>query len=358
MTPVAPARLTAWAGSLVRTRSRGAERVGEATHPRLTYRPELDGLRAIAVLLVLGSHAQVPGFGLGAPAGVTLFFVLSGMLITGLLVGERDRFGRVDVRSFYARRALRLLPALYAFMVVAIVGSAFSVWPSRPAAPIVPLSVLGYFENWLAATGEPTGMYGHTWSLAVEVQFYVVWPALLLAALRFLDRRWIAVGLIVAAVLVWPWREFLMSTFGYDRAFHETDSMLDALLLGCAIALLRVRLPSWVGWLGLVGLGVVSEVWDGPGIGHWFSLASLAAALAVAGCPRILGWAPLAYVGRISYSLYLWSYLFIWSGLPWPVIVAASFACAALSYRYIERPFLRIKNDRYAVLRQLVPATA
>jgi len=312
----------------------------------MRHRPELDGLRGIAVILVIGSHAWIPGFGLGAPAGVTLFFVLSGFLITSLLVSERERTGRVDLVAFYMRRALRLLPALYAFVLVTIVGYGLGLWANKPADPFAIVAVLGYVGNWASAAGVEPGMFGHTWSLAVEEQFYILWPAVLLLALRLGERRTTAIVLLSLAILVLPWREFVMNTGGYLRAYVGTDTQADALFFGCAIALLGTRLPSWAGWLGIAGLVAVAEKWGN--IVPFFSLSAVASALAVAGCPAALGWRPLAYIGRISYGLYLWHYLFIWSGIPWPVAIAATLATASISYRYLEQPFLRLKERRFA----------
>lgn len=323
-------------------RGAGAVRVAEGPSRRLTYRPELDGLRAIAIILVIGSHARVPGFGLGAPAGVTLFFVLSGYLITSLLVAERERTGRVDLIAFYIRRGLRLLPVLFAFLVVVALGYSVGLWANKPADLITFPAVILYVGNWVQAAGAAPGMMGHTWSLAVEEQFYIVWPAVLILMLRIADRHVVAGLALVLAVLVLPWRMFLFETVDFVRAFVGTDAQADALLLGCAIALLRVKLPVWAGWFGVLALVVVAEVW--PPVNVAFSLAAVVSTFAVAGAPKALGWAPLAYVGRISYGLYLWHYLFVWSGIPWPIALTAAFVTAAVSHRYLEQPFLRLKD--------------
>ena len=156
----------------------------------MKHRPELDGLRGIAILAVLAAHTGVPGFADGGGgAGVTLFFVLSGYLITSLLLAERDKNGRVDLRAFYVRRALRLLPALAAVLVVVVVLLLAGLAPAAAVADtnyaIVIAGVVAYVANWVAVAGQSIGMLGHTWSLAVEEQFYIVWPAMLLAGRRF-----------------------------------------------------------------------------------------------------------------------------------------------------------------------------
>ena len=315
--------------------------------PRLDHQPELDGLRGIAVLVVLASHAQILSVAReGGLAGVTLFFVLSGYLITRLLVAEWSVRGRVDLRAFYLRRALRLLPALAAVLGVAVAGYSLGLWPSSPAdlAVAVP-AIVFYIGNWVAATGASFGVLSHTWSLAVEEQFYVVWPVLLILALTRLSPRTLGIAAVLLAVLITPWRLVLLTNGYLGWAFNGTDAHADSLLLGCAIALLGTRLPSILGWLGVLGVVATSIVWiGGGGLVVMVPLATMASALAVAGAPRSLGWKPLAFVGRISYGLYLWHFLFIWSGLPAIVVIAASFAAAIASYAVIERPFLRMKD--------------
>ena len=151
------------------------------------------------------------------------------------------------------------------------------------------------------------------------------------------------------AVLVTPWRVLLLNG-DLGRAYAGTDAHADALLLGCAIALLEIRLPAILGWIGLAGIVASAAIWAGGG-GSVFMLpmATVFGVLAVAGCPVPIRWAPLAYIGRISYGLYLWHYLFIWWGLPWPVVIIVSLVVASLSYVVIERPFLRLKDRLRAV---------
>lgn len=327
--------------------------------PRLAHQPELDGLRGIAVLVVLASHAQVLAVGReGGLAGVTLFFVLSGYLITRLLVTEWTTVGRVDLRAFYLRRGLRLFPALAALLVVVLFGYAMGLWSSDHAdLGIAVPAVIFYVGNWVAAAGTSFGVLGHTWSLAVEEQFYLVWPLLLMLLLSRMSPRTLAVGAVLLAVLITPWRLMILSSGNLGWAFNGTDAHADGLLLGCAIALLGTKLPAKLGWLGVLALIATSIVWiGGGGLLVMVPLATIASALAVAGTPRALGWRPLAFVGRISYGLYLWHFLFIGSGLPAVVIVAASFAAAIASFYVIERPFLRMK-DRLSLVSAVAPPT-
>jgi peptidoglycan/LPS O-acetylase OafA/YrhL len=315
------------------------------------YRPELDGLRGIAILIVLAAHTRLAGFAReGGLAGVTLFFVLSGFLITSLLAAEFVRHSRVAFRAFYIRRGLRLLPALFALLTVATVGYALNAWPSQPIdVPVNLLVVATYVPNWAQAFNVNMGVLAHTWSLGIEEQFYLVWPLTLVTGLRLLGPRRLGLVALAAAVLVTPWRNFLLENGLAGRVFVGTDTHADALLLGCALALLRVRAPASVGWLGIGGIIVTGAVWMSGGIGLllFLPVATIASVAALAGCPAMLAWRPLAYVGRISYGLYLWHYLLIWWGWPAPLEIAASIAIAVVSYEFLERPFLRLK-DRYA----------
>jgi peptidoglycan/LPS O-acetylase OafA/YrhL len=320
----------------------------------MRHRPELDGLRGIAVLIVLASHAHLAGFAVeGGFAGVTLFFVLSGFLITSLLEAELGRQGQIDFRSFYVRRGLRLLPALFALLAVVAVGYALNAWPSPPgpgiaSVPVSLVAVAGYVPNWTGMFVQ-MGVLSHTWSLGVEEQFYLAWPIALFAGHRLLGARRLAVVALALAILVTPWRLLLMGHEHYAHVFSGTDTHADALLLGCALALLRVRAPHFVGWLGVAGIMVIGALWanGATGLIVFMPLAAVASVAALAGCPAMLAWRPLAYVGRISYGLYLWHYLLIWWGWPAPLVIPVSIAVAIVSYEHLERPFLRLK-DRYA----------
>jgi len=126
------------------------------------------------------------------------------------------------------------------------------------------------------------------------------------------------------------------------------DTHADALLLGCALALLQVRAPSFIGWLGIGGVVVTGMVWASGAVGLFvfMPVATIASVAALAGCPALLAWRPLAYIGRISYGIYLWHFLLLWWGWPAPLVIAASIAVAVVSYERLEQPFLRLK-DRY-----------
>ena len=326
----------------------------------MRYRPELDGLRGIAILIVLCAHTDVPGFASGGGGvGVSLFFVLSGYLITSLLLGERDRAGHVDLRAFYIRRGLRLFPALAAVLIVVALLAILGLIPAAASQgvnyPLVELGVIGYMANWLVVAGQGIGLLGHTWSLAVEEQFYVLWPAILLVCVRF-GRARLALLLLPLVLLDVPYRLLLDENGGFMHVFVGTDSRGDALLLGCVLALVATKWRPGLGWLGLAGVAVVAATWPGdPGMGAqilFIPIAAIVSTLAVAGCPAVLAWAPLAFIGRISYGLYLWHGIVIWWHVPWPIAVPLSIAIACASFYIIERPFLRLK-DRYGRARTI-----
>ena len=330
----------------------------------MKHRPELDGLRGIAILIVLGAHTGMPGFADGGGgAGVTLFFVLSGYLITGLLLAELTRNGRVDLRAFYIRRALRLFPALAAVLIVVAALALTGLMPQAAREGvdyrIVLLGVVGYVANWVAVAGQSIGMLGHCWSLAVEEQFYILWPTLLLAGLR-LGRQRLALIVLLLIFLDTPYRFLLDLNGGFMHVFVGTDTRGDALLFGCVLAILETRWHVAVGWLGLLGVAALAAIWPAdPGLGLqilFIPAAAIASTLAVAGCPAILAWRPLAFIGKISYGLYLWHGLVIWWYLPWPVAVPLSIGIACVSYFVLEQLFLRLK-DRFGRARP-APAPA
>jgi peptidoglycan/LPS O-acetylase OafA/YrhL len=315
--------------------------------------PTLDGWRAFAILLILWAHqgnvfysspeAYLRGgmFYFGT-WGVPVFFGLSGLLITKLLLDEHKQTGAIDLKGFYIRRAFRILPPMLVYL--AVVASAGLLQSGREV-----WSSVFFFRNYLP--WQLGGWYsGHLWSLSVEEHFYLFWPALLIwFGVR---RAWIPALALSLACAGWRWH--LNPSLGDGRTgFH-----LDSLLLGAAIAfvldsrwLARLLTPAmWVVTMALL----FGCIWL-----DWRLCSALLIPLLIAGTVThpnwplsgALDWAPLRWLGRISYSLYLWQQLFLyppWQPMPtgwtqkFPVSVAAAFACATASYYLVERPLIRV----------------
>lgn len=317
---------------------------------KLGYRPELDGVRAVAITVVVLGHAYgwPDAFGLG----VQIFFVLSGFLITTLLLEEHRRHGRISLRGFYRRRALRLLPAL------SLVLAAYAVFFARDVAEAAKGAVAGlsYSANiWLAVDPQsfPFGL-SHLWSLAMEEQFYTVWPLALVVCLAFgVRRRLVVAGLVGLFVAVTVARVLVIvgdSTPGVRGG--APDMQAGGLAVGCLLAMWfatgRARLPRYVGGASIaaVALALIGDrLTYTLGAFHVVAALALAAVLTGGRTARLLRTPPLVFVGRISYGLYLWHALLVW-GAPWPntVAVGVSVVVAWLSFRYVETPFLRRKE--------------
>ena len=187
------------------------------------YRPDLDGLRAVAVGLVMLAHARLPWVNDGGDVGVTAFFVLSGYVITVLLCRNQATAGRAGLLAFYRRRVTRLGPALLGLLAFVIVVGLLAGWPTEWRLGI--LACLGYVSNWVQAAGINIDPLGHTWSLAIEEQFYLLWPALLLVVFRK-RRSWliaITLGAIVAMSLA---RLVATGTTEYFSTFTRADAIL------------------------------------------------------------------------------------------------------------------------------------
>jgi peptidoglycan/LPS O-acetylase OafA/YrhL len=330
------------------SRSRGEGRVGRADHPRLTYQPELDGLRGIGVLLVLVGHTYLLGFDKAGREGVTLFFALSGYLITRLLLEERAAAGRISLRAFYERRVRRLLPAMIA--VVVVTGglmAALGQWSTYPAQATATLLYVG---NLAYAGGFDLGYLSHTWSLAVEEQFYLVWPALviLVASRRGLISIAIA-GILLANVM-------RLITDPTPTVGFRTDLRIDAVLVGCLLALVPMRVPRWAG-AGALLFVLGAAVWHPP---FELTLVSASSAIAVIGASgiRVLAWRPLVRVGELSYGLYLWHMAPALLLAPLTqagnlvaiaIVWVAAFVLALVSERWIERRWRRRRVHHAAV---------
>ena len=343
------------------------------TTRRFEYVPALDGLRGIAIILVMLDHAEIRTFPGSGNVGVTLFFVLSGFLITTLLLEERERTGRIDLRAYLMRRGFRLLPALAVLVVVVSILMVLMGRATEIGGDVIP--TLLYFMNWEKVAGEDPGLLSHAWSLGIEGQFYLVWPMALLGLLALTRRRPLTaaaiVGCVVVAIAVW--RLVLWAPDSLDRVYWSTDTRADALLLGCALALLfrrhRVTPGSAAMALAALGLGAVTVFSSEESFALLgLTIVTMASGVLVAGAQsgsvaaRVLAWRPLVYVGGISYGLYLFHRPIMRLGtslgtdgalLPVAIMVVLSFAAAWLSWKYVESPVLRW--SRHAAARNRTP---
>jgi peptidoglycan/LPS O-acetylase OafA/YrhL len=314
-------------------------RLNRGTNPRITYRPELDGLRAISVGLVIVSHASLPFVNNGGDVGVTAFFVLSGYLITGLLLDERDRTGRIDLRAFYGRRVRRLAPALVLLLSFVVLVGIATQWPAGWSVSIA--STLLYVSNWVQVAGVPINFIGHTWSLSIEEQFYLLWPAfLILAGTR---RAAIVAGVLIGAATI------IRTVTDGPFEYFSTITRGDAILVGCLLAIANIGLPAWCGAVGVVAMVVVAY----GNVSHDLTIpiAIVAAGAVIAG-----GWRPLgvlAPMGRRAYGLYLWNWPL--AVVFEPLAVPLTFVAAELSWRLVEVRFIRRRTRAPSPERLLGP---
>jgi peptidoglycan/LPS O-acetylase OafA/YrhL len=375
----------------------------------------LDGLRGIAVVAVILYHGGV-SWTPGGFLGVELFFVLSGFLITSLLLAEWTRSATIVLRSFWARRARRLLPAL--FVLVLAIGVYYALAGATKAIPNLEndgISTLLYFNNWhqiangtnyFAASG-PISPLQHTWSLAIEEQFYVVWPLVVLGVLGLARRRHasgrrslqilLGLSLIGAVVSAAEMAMLFDGGRGLDRVYYGTDTRAAGLLIGASLAISvtirrrwptptsRLTLGQWgrrlrsgaalgavAGIAAAVGLVSGSDGWVYPYGLLALDSAAAVVILTVVTMPgglaaRLLSLAPLRGAGVISYGLYLWHFpLFLWldessTGTTGAALLAvrlsATLAVSLASYRLIEQPIRRRRRPAWLV-GSLVPVGA
>jgi len=337
---------------------------------RLGHVGALDGLRGVAIAAVLLYHA----YGLpGGYLGVDLFFVLSGFLITALLLEEHQSRGGISLRDFYLRRARRLLPAGLAGIVIGevilVVGFGLAGRLDRQllAGPFAAL----YVENLAHFLHPPVILtLGHYWSLSQEEQFYFLWPPLLALLLRRrIPTRWLVGGLSVVIVAVIAHRASLAGA-AWWRTYYAPDSRADGILLGCLLAVVwkaglvprgrfwhvagPVALAGYIADLALVEHSSAASAWYG------ITVANVTAALMVASIvlapraplSRLLSFAPARWLGLISYGLYVWgSIVGVVTGTHGITLVILCLTVACLSYRYLERPFRRSRAASPAATR-------
>lgn len=355
----------------------------------LRYAPGLDGIRALAVFAVFAYHIGTTSSSVVLPGGflgVDLFFVLSGYLITSLLMVEASQRGTISIKQFYIRRARRLLPALFSLLLV--IGAAGALWLPQQAARLRGdlVAALTYVTNWwliaenssyFGAGGDRPALLTHLWSLAVEEQYYLVWPLVLIIFAKLRARRWFMLTVLVlgigastaaAALLYDPWID-------PSRVYYGTDTRALAPLLGAALAIavrpwrhrrrLRPGVRHGLDALGIVtllvlaGIAAVLRDTDPPLYRGGFLVIALLGAIVVgvAGHPgtalgEMLATQPLRWLGERSYAIYLWHWpvcVLTRPGVDVPITgwanaalrIAIAVLLADLSYRAIETPIRR-----------------
>lgn len=347
----------------------------------------LDGIRALAVVTVMVFHL-VPGTLIGGYLGVDIFFVVSGFLITTLLLREHAATGRVSLGGFWARRARRLLPALGILLLACCTAALFVGGDVLVGLGTQVLGALTFSSNWLfIAAGSSyfdetvPELFRNLWSLAVEEQFYLVWPLLVVLVLVRIPRwvKLVGIGALAVALAVWMGvATGLSSTAPLDptRVYYGTDTHAFGLAIGAFLAVLMLgrsptrRLARWLlalgGTLAIAGLIALAVVLPGSELLTYrggLALVALLSAVAIAALlvpnsllGRILDFLPFRWVGLRSYGLYLWHwpvFVLLGSALPtWPregpgawalggIALAITVVAAALSYRFVEQPIRR-----------------
>ncbi len=373
------------------------------THPTTAfgYSAALDGVRAFAVAAVVLFHAGVPGIN-GGFLGVDAFFVLSGFLITSLLLAEHVKYGKIKLSAFWARRARRLLPALLLMLIaVAIAGHYLLISDDLSLLRVDGLAALAYVANWrmifrgtgyFAATATPSPLQ-HTWSLGIEEQFYLLWPLIIAGLLAWLAARrtrkvllvFCVVGTIVSELLA----DYFYNPDNIDRSYFGTDTRAQALLIGAFLAIILSPRPDVpaprhrdgshhrvLGFFALVGVGVTVWLWHfADGTTHWLyegglTVAAIAVALVISHAVQspksptawLLALPPLVWLGRISYGVYLWHWpLFEFvnadqtglQGVPLLAVrLGGTLLIATASYYLVESPI------RHGALTRLLPRHA
>jgi peptidoglycan/LPS O-acetylase OafA/YrhL len=347
----------------------------------------LDGLRAIAVIAVVAFHI-LPGAVPGGGIGVDVFFVISGFLITGLLLSERAETGRIRFRAFWARRARRLLPALAILVVVCTSAALFLGGDVLVGIGRQVLGAATFSSNWLAIangssyfTGTTPELFRNLWSLAVEEQFYLIWPfvVLLVALVRV---KWVRFAIFLVVAISSATEMFLLYSPKVDptRVYYGTDTHSFGLALGAALAVATAGMarrplewPKWprrilpvlglVGVVGVIAVAILLPSDSALSFQGGLALVAVLSALAILGAVvpgSFLGSAldvlPMRWIGARSYGIYLWHWPVLilivgfapkWQDSPstqWligVVTVAITIAAAALSYQFVERPIRR-----------------
>lgn len=352
--------------------------------------PGLDGLRALSVLAVIAYHLDL-SWAPGGLLGVGIFFVLSGYLITDQIVTRWQRDRRIDLKDFWIRRARRLLPAMFVMLAFTALWLMLFDRSQLVALQGDFLSVMLYFNNWWLIFHNvsyfesfgPASPIGHLWSLAIEEQFYMIWPLVIIVGLRMAPQRGKLIVMTLAGALISALAMALIYEPGIDpsRVYYGTDTRAFALLIGSGLAIacpsqsmireISRRSRNILDWSGVIGLFIIIlMIWQTNEYGEFLYyggllLLSILSALVIAvlahpasRLAKFMGCKPLRWIGVRSYSIYIWHYPVIiltnptvdtggFDGVHVLLQLGASILLAALSWKYIEEPI------RHGLLRRM-----
>ncbi len=357
---------------------------------KIGYIPELDGIRGAAILAVMFFHAGEPFFK-GGFIGVDVFFVLSGFLITSLIINEYDDLSSLSLKNFYMRRLLRLGPALFLLLSVFTLLSFFFLSKEEAQSNFTEsIIALFYMSNWVRAFAiHPSDYLGHTWSLSIEEQFYILWPLTLLALLRRFNNRWhVAFAAFIIAILAWVLRVYLLENgSSFERLYNGLDTRADALMTGCTLGIivssgllknkmlpvlsimLSVLSPFAIFFLAFI---CTTMSWKNPQLYYWiFFAVEMSTAIIILHIlvnkntlvHKLFSMKWIVWTGSISYGLYLWHYL-VYEAMDAlslhlsKIIVYGTFVSyiiAALSFYLLEKPVLKLKKKFYSHPEKLCP---
>jgi peptidoglycan/LPS O-acetylase OafA/YrhL len=334
------------------------------------YIPALDGLRGIAILAVMVFHSENNSILKGGFIGVDIFFVLSGFLISRILTREYQKTGSIDLKNFYWRRSLRLLPALI-LLILAFLITSIGIGIGIKHSIIEALISLFYISNWVRAFKiYSLNFLGHTWSLAIEVQFYLIWSIALPFILKFFTPYKKAVSIVgLLALTSWGIRAWMAyNNSSLARLYNGLDTRSDGLLMGAALGVMVSFYPverwksfKWLSPIAIILLTAIALLFDNKNIAVYYYIlfiVELSAAVLIidAVSPSSflrdffeIKW--LVWIGSISYGLYLWHFpifklMKINSAPAWEILIvggATTFAISTLSYYFFEKPFLNLK---------------
>lgn len=332
---------------------------GHDLHLRLCnqsrYIPALDGIRGLAATLIVLYHARMPSLP-GGFLAVDVFFVLSGFLITRLLLNSTDR--DFSWSRFCLRRLRRLWPALLLFLLVYLLTAPLIFTEDSFSKHFRDaLLTAGYVVNYASVYSDPLTLLGHVWTLAVEMQFYLVWPLVMLLIARVPPRMGLVIlfGLFLLATASRWWQATPDDLWGF---YVRTDARASGLILGAILAVLRIRIAEYWCWLGLLLLAFSMTFYSTQWVTsarYGFTLAEVGAALLIMSQPRWLGGPFWRWLAILSYSLYLWHYYFMkilqFHDFPWQAVLCigglGGLVAAWMSHRLVETRFYQPSTSRY-----------